>query len=53
MMNSGLEEFIDNTEYDGETYFPLSSDIEEWRDLPNKYELTLLEKSEAQVSLLI
>ena len=47
------EEFNDNTEYDGETYVaPSNPDIEEWRDLPNKYEVTLLEKLEEQVSLL-
>ena len=44
------EEYSENTDYDGETYtVPLNSDIQEWRDLPNKYEVTLLEKLEDQV----
>ena len=47
------EEFNDNTDYDGETYStPVNPDIEEWRELPNKYEVTLLEKLEDQVRLL-
>ena len=47
------EEYSENTDYDGETYtVPLNSDIQEWRDLPNKYEVTLLEKLEDQVLLL-
>lgn len=47
------EEFNDNTEYDGETYStPTHPDLQEWRDLPNQYEITLLEKLEDQVSLL-
>jgi RNA polymerase sigma-54 factor len=47
------EEFNDNTDYDGETYStPVNPDIEEWRELPNKYEVTLLEKLEDQVLLL-
>ena len=47
------EDFNDNTDYDGETYStPVNPDIEEWRELPNKYEVTLLEKLEDQVSLL-
>lgn len=47
------EEFDDNTEYDGETYStPTNPDIEEWRDLPNPYQVTLLEELENQVGLL-
>lgn len=47
------EEFEDNTEYDGETYYtPVNPDIQEWRDLPNPYQVTLLEELENQVALL-
>lgn len=47
------DEFDENTEYDGETYsIPTNPDIEEWRDLPNPAETTLLEELERQVSLL-
>jgi RNA polymerase sigma-54 factor len=47
------DEFDENTEYDGETYsIPTNPDIEEWRDLPNPYQTTLLEELENQVSLL-
>lgn len=47
------DEFSENTDYDGENYStPVNPDIEEWRDLPNRYEVTLLEKLEDQVSLL-
>ena len=47
------EEFNDNTEYDGETYSqPVNPDLQEWRDLPNPYQVTLLEELENQVSLL-
>ncbi len=47
------EEFDDNTEFDGENYStPVNPDIEEWRDLPNPYEASMLEELEDQVSLL-
>ncbi|MCG8373227.1 MAG: RNA polymerase factor sigma-54 [Balneolales bacterium] len=47
------DDFNDNTDYDGETYStPVNPDIEEWRDLPNPYQETLLERLEEQVSLL-
>ncbi|HCD51954.1 MAG TPA: RNA polymerase sigma-54 factor [Balneolaceae bacterium] len=47
------DEFDENTEYDGETYsIPTNPDIEEWRELPNPYEESLLEELEKQVALL-
>lgn len=47
------DEFDSNTEYDGETYNPVSQqEREEWRDLPNPYNASLLEELESQVSLL-
>ncbi len=47
------DDFDTNTDYDGETYSaPRNPDMDEWRDLPNKYEVTLLEELEQQVSLL-
>lgn len=47
------DEFDSNTEYDGESYFtPSHPDAEEWRDIPDPYNATLLENLESQVSLL-
>ncbi|MEQ9308449.1 MAG: RNA polymerase factor sigma-54 [Balneolaceae bacterium] len=47
------DEFDNNTEYDGESYsIPTHPDLEEWRDLPNPYNETLLEELENQVALL-
>lgn len=47
------DDFDENTDYDGETYSaPRNPDIDEWRELPNEYEVTLLEELEQQVSLL-
>ncbi len=47
------DEFDKNTEYEGETYStPTNPDIEEWRDLPNPYNESLLEELENQVALL-
>ncbi|RNC79560.1 MAG: RNA polymerase sigma-54 factor [Balneola sp.] len=47
------DEFDKNTEFEGETYsIPVNPDIEEWRDLPNPYNESLLEELEKQVSLL-
>lgn len=47
------DDFDENTDYDGETYStPRNPDLDEWRDLPNEYEVTLLEELEQQVSLL-
>lgn len=47
------DEFDENTEYDGENYSaPRNPDIEEWRDLPNPYNESLLEELENQVALL-
>ncbi len=47
------DEFDRNTEYEGETYSaPTNPDIEEWRDLPNPYNESLLEELENQVALL-
>lgn len=47
------DEFDKNTEYEGETYStPVNPDIEEWRDLPNPYNESLLEELENQVALL-
>lgn len=45
------DSFIQNTEYDGNTYTYSQSD-QEWRDLPNPYYESLLEELEQQVSLL-
>ena len=47
------DDFDENTDYDGETYSaPRNPDMDEWRELPNEYEVTLLEELEQQVSLL-
>ena len=47
------DDFEENTDYDGETYSaPRNPDMDEWRELPNEYEVTLLEELEQQVSLL-
>lgn len=49
------EEFMQNTEYDGENYgggSGYSSSNETWRDLPNPYHESLLEELEQQVALL-
>lgn len=47
------DDFDDNTEYDGENYTPpRNPDIEEWKDLPNPYNESLLEELENQVALL-
>lgn len=49
------DEFMHNTEYDGESYSSGGSSYggnEQWRDLPNPYHETLLEELEQQVSLL-
>ena len=47
------DEFDENTDYDGETYStPVNPDIEEWRDLPNPYQASMLEELEDQVALL-
>lgn len=48
------DEFMQNTEYDGENYsaYSGSSDGQEWRDLPNPYHESLLEELEQQVALL-
>ncbi|MDX1639930.1 MAG: RNA polymerase sigma-54 factor, partial [Balneolaceae bacterium] len=48
------EEFMHNTEYEGENYggYSGSSGNEEWRDLPNPYHESLLEELEQQVGLL-
>ncbi|GAB5408167.1 MAG: RNA polymerase factor sigma-54 [Balneolaceae bacterium] len=47
------DEFDTNTEYDGESYsIPTHPDLEEWRDLPNPYNESLLEELENQVALL-
>ncbi|MFV1884183.1 MAG: RNA polymerase factor sigma-54 [Balneola sp.] len=47
------DEFDENTEYDGENYSaPRNPDIEEWKDLPNPYNESLLEELENQVGLL-
>lgn len=46
------DEFMNNTEYDGNDYGSGSSGGDEWRDLPNPYHETLLEELEQQVSLL-
>lgn len=47
------DDFDENTEYDGETYsIPTHPDLEEWRDLPNPYNESLLEELENQVALL-
>ncbi len=47
------EDFDDNTEFDGESYsLPTHPDLEEWRDLPNPYNESLLEELENQVALL-
>lgn len=47
------EDFDENTEYDGENYsIPTHPDLEEWRDLPNPYNESLLEELENQVALL-
>jgi RNA polymerase sigma-54 factor len=45
------ESFIQNTEYDGNTYSVPQWD-EDWRDLPNPYHESLLEELEQQVNLL-
>jgi RNA polymerase sigma-54 factor len=48
------DDFEENTEFDGELYSstPVHPDAEEWRELPNPYEESLLEKLEEQVALL-
>jgi RNA polymerase sigma-54 factor len=49
------DEFMHNTEYDGENYSGSSGSYggnQEWRDLPNPYHETQLEDLEHQVSLL-
>lgn len=47
------DDFDENTDFDGETYSaPRNPDMDEWRELPNEYEVTLLEELEQQVSLL-
>lgn len=49
------DSFMHNTEYDGNSYQGTSSGAsadEDWRDLPNPYQETLLEELEKQVSLL-
>ena len=50
------DEFMHNTEYDGENYGgtsgSYSSSGDTWRDLPNPYHESLLEELEQQVSLL-
>lgn len=47
------DEFEGNTEFDGESYsIPTHPDLEEWRDLPNPYQESLLEELEQQVALL-
>jgi len=49
------DEFDSNTEYDGETYSYSTSynpDLEEWKELPDPYQASLLEKLEEQVALL-
>ncbi|MEX0723643.1 MAG: RNA polymerase factor sigma-54 [Gracilimonas sp.] len=47
------DEFETNTEYDGENFTSgFNPDIEEWKELPDPYHSSLLEKLEDQVSLL-
>ncbi|MFN1835974.1 RNA polymerase factor sigma-54 [Balneola sp. MJW-20] len=47
------DEFESNTEYDGEQYSTTyNPDMDEWRDLPNPYQTSLLEELEEQVALL-
>lgn len=47
------DEFMHNTEYDGENYSPgYSQEMQEWRDLPKPYNESLLEELEQQVGLL-
>ncbi|MDR8389735.1 RNA polymerase factor sigma-54 [Aliifodinibius sp. S!AR15-10] len=48
------EEFMHNTEYEGENYggYSGSGGNQEWRDLPNPYHESLLEELEHQVGLL-
>ncbi len=47
------DDFDDNTEFDGENYsIPTHPDLEEWKDLPNPYNESLLEELENQVALL-
>ncbi len=47
------DEFDSNTEYEGETYStPTHPDMQEWMDLPDPYNASLLEELENQVSLL-
>lgn len=49
------EEYMQNTEYDGENYGGYSGSSggnQEWRDLPNPYHESLLEELEQQVGLL-